>query len=81
MNYIQDVSKKWGKVPETEFKEKHGTCIWGPSAGVDNNLTSELTITSSYVHSRVDPDTFTTVYVLGNFIDFIPPVRDFGFGL
>jgi hypothetical protein len=47
----------------------------------------ELTITSPYVHSRVDSDTF----IMGNLMPkstltlcqsrLSPPVRDFGFGL
>ena len=37
------------KYTEAEFKEKHG--VWDPMP--------ELTITSPYVHSRVDSNTFT----------------------
>jgi hypothetical protein len=36
---------------ETEFKEKHG--VWDPM------LELTMTITSPYVHSRVDSNTFT----------------------
>jgi hypothetical protein len=61
---------------EAESKEKHG--VWDPIP--------ELTLTSSYVHSRVDSNTFT----VGNPMPestltlchsrLYPPVRDFGFG-
>jgi hypothetical protein len=59
---------------EAESKEKHG--VWDPMPGV--------TITSLYVHSRVDANTFT----MGNPMpestltlcqsQLYPPVRDFG---
>jgi hypothetical protein len=54
-------------------KEKHG--VWDPMP--------ELTITSPYINSRVDSNTFT----MGNpmpestLTRLCPPVRDFGFGL
>ncbi len=65
--------------PEVESKEKHG--VWDPMP--------DLTITSPYVHSRVDSNTFT----MGNPMPvekstsilcqsrLYPPVRDLGFGL
>ncbi len=63
--------------PEAESKEKHG--VWDPMP--------ELTITSPYVDSRVDTNTFT----MGNPMPestltlcrsrLYSPVRDFGFGL
>jgi hypothetical protein len=66
---------------EAESKEKHS--VWDP--------VPELTITSPYVHSRIDSNTFT----MGNPVPestcrpkhyarestLSPPVRDFGFGL
>jgi hypothetical protein len=63
---------------EAESKEKHG--VWDPMPGV--------TITSLYVHSRVDSNTFTKgnpyARVDLNLIcqsRLYSPVRDFGFGL
>jgi hypothetical protein len=63
--------------PEVESKEKHDA--W--------EAMQELTVTSPYVHSRVDSNTFT----MGNPMPestltlfqsrLYPPVRDFGFGL
>ncbi len=62
---------------EAESKEKHG--VWDPMP--------DLTITSPYVHSSVDSNTFN----MGNPMpeltltlrqsQLYPPVRDFGFGL
>jgi hypothetical protein len=62
---------------EAESKETHG--VWDPMP--------ELTITSPYVHSSIDSNTFTK----GNPMPastltlcqtrLYPPVRDFGFGL
>jgi hypothetical protein len=62
---------------DAESKEKHG--VWDPMP--------ELTITSPYVHSRVDSNKFT----MGNPMPELtltlsqsrlyPPVRDFGFDL
>jgi hypothetical protein len=52
---------------EAESKEKHG--VWDPYAG------AELTITSPYVHSRVDYKTFTHTLDIGQpyaRVDFIP---------
>jgi hypothetical protein len=62
---------------EAESKEKHG--IWDPMP--------ELTITSPYVHSRIDSNTFamgspmpeSTLALCQSRL--YPPVRDFGFGL
>jgi hypothetical protein len=63
--------------PEAEFEEKHG--VWDPIP--------ELIITSSYVHSRVDFNTFTmsnpmpeSILTLGQ-RRLYSPVVDFGFGL
>jgi hypothetical protein len=48
---------------EAESKEKHG--VWDPML--------ELTMTSPYVHSRVDSNTFTRTLEVGNDrVDFIP---------
>jgi hypothetical protein len=74
--------------PEAESREKHG--VWDPPK-------PELNITSPYVHSRVDYNTFTMgigqPYArvdLNPMPESIltlcqsllyPPVRDFGFGL
>jgi hypothetical protein len=69
---------------EADSKEKHG--VWNPMP--------ELTITSPYVHSRVDYNTFTMIQPYA-YVDINPmpestltyarvdfsPVRDFGFGL
>jgi hypothetical protein len=55
--------------PEAESKEKDG--VWDPMP--------ELTITSPYVHFRIDSNTFirTTLYQSRLY----PLVSDFGFGL
>ncbi len=47
---VKSKTKYIGHVAEAESKEKHGA--W--------DLMPELTITSPYVHSRVDSNTFTT---------------------
>jgi hypothetical protein len=59
---------------EAESKEKLG--VWDPLP--------EVTITSPYVHSRVDFSTFTMDNPMPESILTLchyPPVRDFGFGL
>jgi hypothetical protein len=55
---------------ETESKEKHG--VWVP--------VPQLTITSLYVHSKVNYNTFIPWATLCQ-SRLYPPVRDFGFGL
>ncbi len=67
----------WEDIREAESKEKHG--VWDPMP--------ELTITSFYVHSRVDSNTFTMSNPMPESTLTLwqsrlhPRVRDFGFGL